>query len=483
MTIHEKHWEWIENRGLDPELAAKLGLRTVTDNGGHWLAIPYRDTDGSIINHKYRLTSEKRHRMDPGAPLILWNAEVLRNPNVAAGQQRLIITEGEWDAMAAMQAGFPCVVSVPNGAPEKPTEDLDTAARYAWIDHHAGDLRHVGEFVIATDSDAAGQQLRIELAALLGAGRCRFIEYPDGCKDLGDVLRDRGLQAVVECIDAAKPFPVKGLYTLDQFPERGEVKSYSIGITPIAELIHIVPGTLTVLTGYANSGKSTLLDGIVANALEKHFPVCLASFESEAKPILRDGLMMALLCCGKHDLANHPDRARADAILRDRLTIISQAVADEETEIDLAYFLELARTAVVRHGARMIVLDPWNELEHKRRHDETETEYIGRAIRAMRRFAKINNVAFWVVAHPAKPQAGHRGVPGLLDISGSAHWANKPDYGLTYHRPKFDKNEASIIITKVRKGLPGRRGQAKVMFDFRESRFKSLGESDEPGED
>ncbi|QQN73939.1 bifunctional DNA primase/helicase [Croceicoccus sp. YJ47] len=469
--IHEKHMEWISARGLDPQLAERFGLKTIQREGKAWLAIPYFDGD-DLINHKYRRTSEKDHRMDTGAPLALWNANVLRDPKVRSGQVPVVITEGEWDALAAIQAGFPLTVSVPNGAPSSETADLDQAKRYEWVDRHADDLSHVAEFILAVDDDKAGHYLRADLVALLGADRCRFIEYPFPCKDLGEVLEEYGAQRVAECIGQAKPYPVQGLYTVDDFPERGEVRSYSIGVRPIADMIHIVPGTLTVLTGYANMGKSTLMNAVIAHTLRYHFPVCVASFETDVRPILVDGLRMAINQCSKHDLTK-VDCSDADRIIRERLTIISQAV-DEDMEMDLDKFLSLCRTAVLRHGAKMIVLDPWNELEHKRKRDETETDYIGRAIRAIKRFAKQYDVAFWIVAHPTKPHEGHKKIPGLYDISGSANWANKPDYGLTYHRPNFKDNIAKIVTTKVRMGLPGRRDEVEVTFDFRSSEFHAV---------
>jgi twinkle protein len=77
------------------------------------------------------------------------------------------------------------------------------------------------------------------------------------------------------------------------------------------------------------------------------------------------------------------------------------------------------------------------------------------------------------VAHPTKPMHGVSKVPGLYDISGSANWANKPDYGLTYHRPDPTQNRAVIRVHKVRMGLPGRKDEAEVMFDFRDHQFKS----------
>ena len=463
------HKEWLEQRGLDPVLAEKFGLKTVTREGAKWLAVPYFDGD-DLINHKYRRTSEKDHRMDTGAPLALWNANVLRDPKVRNGQVPVVIAEGEWDALTAIQAGFPMSVSVPNGAPSAETTDLDTAKRYEWVDRHANDLAGVREFILATDDDEAGQYLRADLVALLGADRCRFIEYPFPAKDLNEVLEEYGTEKVAECIASAKPYPVQGLYTVDDFPERGEVRSYSVGVAPISDMIAIVPGTLTVLTGYANMGKSTLMNAIIGHTLRHHFPVCVASFETDVKPILVDGLRMAINQCSKHDLTK-VDCSDADEIVRNRLTIISQSV-DEDMEMDLDKFIELCRTAVVRHGAKMIVLDPWNELEHKRRRDETETDYIGRAIRSIKRFAKQYDVAFWIVAHPTKPHEGSKKVPGLYDISGSANWANKPDYGLTYHRPNFKENRAQIVTTKVRMGLPGRRDQVEVTFDFRDSTFR-----------
>ncbi len=470
MTIQKPHKEWLSGRGLDVELAERFGLTTVVRDGAAWLAVPYC-IDGEIVNHKYRRTSQKDHRMDQGAPLVLWNSDCLRDPSVKSGHQAIVVTEGEWDAITAVQVGFPFTVSVPNGAPSSETADLDNAKRYEWIDRHLDDLKCVQHFILATDDDEAGRYLRADLVALFGAERCSFIEYPFPCKDLNEVLNEYGADRVAQCISTAKHYPVQGLYGIDDFPEKGEVRSYDCGIDPIDDLIKIVPGTLTVLTGYANSGKSSLMNCVLAHVMKNHFAVCVASFETDVKPILRDGLRKALLQCGGHNMLNNANLKHADECIRDRLAIISQNV-EEDMEMDLEKFLDLCRTAVLRRGVKMILLDPWNELEHKKRRDETEHDYTGRALRAIKRFAKHHDVAFWIVAHPTKPQPGVNKIPGLYDVSGSAHWANKADYGLTYHRPKFDENKAQIVVNKVRMGLPGDKGDVEVMFDFRDSTFR-----------
>ena len=465
MALHQKHADWLEARGISVDLAAKFGLETVQRDGKAWLAVPYVER-GRTVNHKYRLISEKRHQMDQGGRLILWNHDCLLEPS----DKPVVICEGEWDALVAVSLGWRAV-SVPNGASGGEGE-----LSYLW--EARGLLNEVKSFILATDSDDPGIKLRSNLVAHLGADRCSFVDYGEGCKDLTDTLSTYGKTAVAEVLNNAKQFPVKGLYTIDDFPERPELTVWSTGLEPLNDIgdhtkpaLSIVAGTLTVLTGHANMGKSTLVDCVVASLLKRGVPTCIASFETDVKPILVDDIRKAMLGIGGHELRS-ADTAACDAMIRSKLHIISQSV-DEDEEMNLEYFLDLCRTSVLRRGTRVIILDPWNELEHKMRHGEPETVYIGRALRAIKRFAKVHDVAFWIVAHPTKPFEGKVRMPRLLDISGSANWANKADFGLSYHRG--DSVDADLCVTKVRKGYPGRRGNVKVRYDYRISAFIEAG--------
>jgi twinkle protein len=460
MGLHQRHKEWIEGRGISAELAEKFGLSTKMKDGKAWLSVPYVER-GKVANHKYRLISEKRHQMDKGGRLVLWNHDCLLEDS----KKPVVICEGEWDALTAIQAGFRAV-SVPNGA-----SGAEGKLDYLW---DARDLlNRVESFILATDSDEAGLKLRANLVAHLGADRCSFVDYGPNCKDLNDTLQAHGLEAVCDVLNSAKPMPIKGLYTIDDFPERPELTAWQTGIGPLNDngdtsrpCLYIVPGTLTVFTGHANMGKTTVLDSVIAHLLKSGVPTLVASFETDVKPILRDGIRAAMLGCGAHELKS-ANTSACDAIMRERLRIITQSV-DEDEELDIEAFLALCRVSVQRDGTRVIILDPWNELEHKMRPHEPETVYIGRALRAIKRFAKIHDVAFWIAAHPTKPFEGKIRMPRLLDISGSANWANKADFGLSYHRGEHD---ADLCVTKVRKGYPGRRGNVKVRYDFRISAF------------
>lgn len=471
VELKQPHRDWLNGREIDPELVSKFGLHTVRRGDRNFLAVPYSE-HGKIVNHKYRVTSEDRgYQMDDGAPLTLWNHDVLLDASL--DQQPLIITEGEWDALACMTVGKRRVVSVPNGAPNSNSDDeaLTQGKRYQWFWRCEALLSKVGKIILAVDGDEAGRALAADLCRLFGPERCSFVTYPQFCKDAGDVLKQYGSEELVWMLDSAKPYPIKGLYEISDFPEKSAVVEYPIGVDALEGKIAIVPGTLTVLTGFANMGKSSLVNAILGNLIRLNIPVVAASFETEVKPILRDHLRAAVAQCSLHDAANK-DMSGADALIADNVRVITQLV-DEDQEMDLFFFLDLCRTAVIRNGVKVVVLDPWNELEHKRRRDEAETDYISRALRAIKKFAREHDVAFWVVAHPSKPQEGRKRPPGLYDVSGSANWANKADYGLTYHRADPTVNMAEIIVTKVRMGLPGEKGSTLVTYDFRTSQFRA----------
>jgi twinkle protein len=465
--IHPKHEQWFEMRGLDPEIARRFGIGTKREGNANWIAVPYVER-GRTINHKYRLASEKRHRMDDGAPLLLWNHDALLTDHT----KPLIVTEGEWDALAVIQSGHSRCVSVPNGAPQQKTENLSEAKRYEFLWRSKDLLDRVERIIIATDNDGPGRILAADLATWFGPERCWFIEYPDGSKDLNEVLLTYGSESVTHVIESAKPYPVKGLYRLEDFPEPPPTTSLSVGIHGLEDHFSLTLGTFSVISGWAGHGKTSLLMRMLANLMERGVNVALGSFETMPRPILERRMRACLYHCGEvGPKAN--TRGPADELLAKRLSVIAHTARDAETELDLDYIIELAKVAVLRDGVRLLVLDPWNEIEHKRGADETETEYTSRAIRSLKRFAVNYECAIWLVAHPRKPHSdGNPKPPSLYDLAGSAHFANKADYGLMVHRDDMAGTEIEVRVVKVRMGLPGKPGKVRLNWDQSLSRYE-----------
>src|SRR4051812_49073976 len=125
MTINPQAVEWLQARAIDPETASRMGIYTAgrgpdgeprPDPAGNILVFPYIE-GGSEVNAKYRTLGEKRFWQRKDARKTFFNADVLDDPALERGDHALVITEGELDALAAIQSGFPFTVSVPDGAP------------------------------------------------------------------------------------------------------------------------------------------------------------------------------------------------------------------------------------------------------------------------------------------------------------------------------------------------------------------------------
>jgi twinkle protein len=193
------------------------------------------------------------------------------------------------------------------------------------------------------------------------------------------------------------------------------------------------------------------------------------SGEKDVKPFLAHELMTAFL--EKERAAwSFEDKKKAEAFVERYFQFIDY---DEtaDFDIDLDFLIERASTAVFRDGVKMLIIDPWNELEHSRPGAMSLTEYVGKAIKKLKRFAKQFGVCVVVVAHPTKLDPGT--TPGLYSISDSAHWANKPDLGIVVHADDAENpNSRKIMIPKVRlKRIAGNTGNALMLFNEKTGLF------------
>mgnify|MGYP001156703066 CR=1 FL=1 len=75
-------------------------------------------------------------------------------------------------------------------------------------------VERVPEIILATDGDKSGLILMEDLAMRLGKERCRWVKYPDGCKDLNDVFLKHGKEGVDSLLKDSSWYPVNGIYKL-----------------------------------------------------------------------------------------------------------------------------------------------------------------------------------------------------------------------------------------------------------------------------
>jgi twinkle protein len=249
----------------------------------------------------------------------------------------------------------------------------------------------------------------------------------------------------------AQWFAASSIYSMSELPDPPPNPALDCGMVGLKEHYRFRRGDFCALSGVPGSGKSSLTNEWACRMADKHAwrTVC-ASFEQRAKPDHR----RALRTFHAKKLEIHmsdAEKAVADAWIDERFRFL---VPDENTEASLEWLLDTMASAVTRFGAQMCVVDPWNEFEHVRPKDMTQTEYTGWAIRTLERFARKHRVHLIVVAHPAKMMRNKDGkypTPSLYDIADSAHWFNKPDIGVLIWREGPQPGlPTKIIVAKSR---------------------------------
>lgn len=477
--ISDTMLETLAARGLDEELVVKHGLASKTVDGGECLIIPFVQK-GEVVRRKYRTFGEaKKFWQDKGGVRCAWNEDALRDDSMLS--LPLVITEGELDALAAIQAGFPRTVSVPDGAPPA-NEDRDptNGTKYDWLQPVMPFLHkdRAPEIILAVDGDANGAALLHDLSLLLGKPRCKFLTYPksrrdrgrERCKDLNEVLQDYGVRGVQETIGRAQFLKVEGVFRMSELPPLPAPVVYEIGFPLLSENYRMRLGDLAVVTGIPSYGKTTFVNDVVCRVVDKYgVNVAWASFEQQPQRDHRRNL--EAWKAGPQMFRDESDTMSAERWIEERHRFLLP-VEDEDVTLD--WLLDRMEGAVVQHGCKIVVVDPWNEMDHLRERDETITEYTGRAIKTLKRFARAFQVHLIVVAHPTKQQKDGEGLyraPSLYDISDSAHWYNKPDIGIIVHRS--DKDTTHIKVQKSRyHDQIGKPGTVAMQYCHDDRRFR-----------
>ena len=145
--------------------------------------------------------------------------------------------------------------------------------------------------------------------------------------------------------------------------------------------------------------------------------------------------------------------------------------------------LEKAEALVRRKGIRVFILDPYNCLEHQIPTGQSETQYISEFLEKLRSFARRRQVLVILAAHPVKmkkdPASGKYPVPTMYDISGSAAFFNKADFGIAIERDR-QRDITRVHVQKVKFRHLGEPGVASFRFSHVTSRFNHLVEGKTP---
>ena len=227
-----------------------------------------------------------------------------------------------------------------------------------------------------------------------------------------------------------------------------------------------------VVTGVPGAGKSEFVDelAIQLNTLHKWR---WGYFSPENYPVYLHASKLIAKLSGKW-IKNMSRLDLDEYALYVNNNIFWITPKDEEYTLDI--ILSKARFLVRKYGIKGLVIDPWNTIEF---HSQglTETLYISKALGQLAHFARQNDILLVLVAHPRKLEkirGGEYEIPNLYSISGSAHFFNKADYGLTVYRTC--KDEVSIFVQKVKFRTLGKKGKVHMLNNQKSGRYQECKE-------
>ena len=472
--LSDKAIAWFKSRGIsvDTLTACKVteGMEWMPQKNKEWNTVQFNYfLNGELINTKFR-TGDKCFKLCSGAQLIPYMIDNIK------GQKECIITEGEMDALSFYEIGYHNVISVPNGA----NANLD------YLDDFIEDYFDDKETIfIASDTDTKGVELRDELLRRFGAERCRVLEYGQGCKDANEHLIAFGADSLKQVVLSAPEIKLEGVFTVSDFEEsldalfeHGMQKGVTIGHECFDRLCSFETKRLLTVTGIPGSGKSEFIDEI-AERLNMRYGWRFAYFSPENAPLAYHASKLIEKFTGKKfskSTLTYGEYKQVKQHLETDFFFISP-----KDDYRLETILERAKFLVRRKGIKALVIDPYNRLEDES-DGMSETKYISRQLDRLTNFAQQNDVLVILMAHPTKQTKNKDGVieaPTLYDISGSAHFYNKTDFGIVVHRNRVE-NTVEVIVQKVKFRHLGEVGTALFKYNLNNGRYTDYTPNQEP---
>ena len=315
---------------------------------------------------------------------------------------------------------------------------------------------------LCTDNDQPGLSLRNELARRLGHYRCKYIEFGD-YNDPNDVLVKKGAEVLRNILNTAKDFPLEGIVNIDDiwkdvlnYNDHG-IKNYSIGIGDSDYYYNVdFEGSWTVVTGIPNSGKSDVVDQIACNMAVK-YGHRTAFYAPESFPY--EGHIKRIANKLNERNCDNEDLNKTKNFIEQHFYFIKIDLDNLTLDGILTAFKEL----VFQKGVNLLVIDPWNMLDHSAQRDHS---YVGLMLSKITQFCQQTKTHLFLVAHPRKMETLEKGiykVPTPYDISGSSDFFNKAFNCITVFRSlgemtKFKSDAVQVHVQKIKRKENGKQG-------------------------
>lgn len=430
--------EYLQGRGISEAVIDKFRITTKKDSD-NIIVFPFLDTDGLCKNIKYRKSDFDKTK-DKNKEWFEKDCKpILFGMYQCDGTDRLIITEGQIDALSVAEAGINNAVSVPNGA-----------NGFSWIPYCWDWVTRFTEIIIFGDCEHNKVTLSDKIKERFKRNNIKVVRIKDyqGCKDANEILQKYGKRAVIDAVENAE-LVVSDKIIRAELVEAVDIENTPATSTGIRELDKVMSGgyrkgELVIVTGKRGDGKSTFVSQQVCNILNV----------PDSKVFMYSGELVNINVKRWLDmqLAGHKEirsweTEQINKWYSGRLFFYdSTAIDDDEcTEV-----LQIAEMAVTKYSCNFVVID--NLMSALDSGDADIYKLQARFAKKVAVFSRRYEVTVILIAHPRKG-GGNRFDNDF--ISGSGDIANNANYIFNYQRIK-DASDDLRALSVSKNRLTGR---------------------------
>jgi len=265
LKVSVEAMSYLQNeRGLSDETIRQFRLGY--DVKRNAIAIPIFKND-ELVNIKYRNLNPEEHggakyKSTYGAENWIFNDKAL---SVGKEKGRILLVEGEFDCMSAVQRGLKNVISPSLGA----------QSYGAWLEL----LDSIPEVYIAYDNDKAGQDASKKIAERVGIEKCKEILYPDDVKDANEFFKKYTTEDFKNIIRSATPFYNYDFVNVSSLLDSMRDSTDDTIKTELIPQVNIGNDWLIIISGPSNAGKTSYCMNLASELSSKKIPVLVLPFE------------------------------------------------------------------------------------------------------------------------------------------------------------------------------------------------------------
>ena len=463
----------LKRRQLREETCRKWGYLWGKDSRGRGCHIAsYADSTGRIVAQKLRYADKSFAWVgDPKAHTGLYGSHLWK-----AGGKRIVITEGELDALSVSQINdnkWP-VVSLPDGA---------TSAEKC-VRNNLEYLESFDTVVLCFDMDERGREATTKVAEILSPGKAAIVTLPR--KDASELLQAGEGKVLSSCLWSAAEYRpdtiVEGSELWDEYatPIRTADAPY-----PWAGLNAVLRGQrvheLVTWVAGEKIGKTTVMAALEHNLLTTTSDrIGIIALEQQPKRTAMDlvGYEMGrrLHTCERVGAPSADERAAFDRTVGSGRVYIDRHFGS----LEIDRLLNRIRWLVVGKQCRWIILDHISMVVSGS--DVDERKELDMAVTALASFVEERDVGIHMVSHLRRPSTGipweEGRKPRTGDIRGTSAIGQLSHaiVGISRNKRSEDEDERSTMQLEVLCNRPfGDEGDAcRLRYDAETGRLDEL---------